>query len=71
MEPFKSLEIVVNGVAENSPPGCVADLVVRKGLASRALVVVLNEQCIRRDQWPAVQLRAGDRLELLTLVAGG
>ena len=71
MEMSESFEIVVNGAAESCQPSSMADLVARKGLNSGALVVVLNEQSIKRNQWPAVQLRAGDRLELLTLVAGG
>ena len=65
------MEVFINGVAETSPSCTIAELVANKGLASRALVVLLNEQSIKRDQWPSVQLNSGDQLELLNLVAGG
>ena len=44
---------------------------VRKGLAPGALVVELNQQIIKQEQWPEIQLKAGDRLELLSFVGGG
>jgi sulfur carrier protein len=34
-------------------------------------VVELNQQIIKQEQWPDIQLKAGDRLELLSFVGGG
>lgn len=65
------MEIIVNGQKETGPPCTVAELVARKGLAPGALVVELNQQIIKQEQWQAVQLKAGDRLELLSFVGGG
>lgn len=65
------MELYVNGVAETGPPCTITELVVRKGLAPGALVVELNQQIIKQEQWPLIQLKDGDRLELLSFVGGG
>ncbi|MBB5349097.1 sulfur carrier protein ThiS [Desulfoprunum benzoelyticum] len=65
------MDIVVNGRPENSGPASVADLVAARGLAPEALIVELNGEIIRQEQWPQVQLGDGDRLELLSFVGGG
>ena len=61
----------VNGVEETDLPCTVAELVKRKGLTPAALVVELNQQIIKQQQWAATQLKTGDRLELLSFVGGG
>ena len=65
------MELIVNGVAENAPPCTLAELVERRGLAPGALVVELNQRIIKQEEWPAVRLEPGDRLELLSFVGGG
>jgi sulfur carrier protein len=65
------MELFVNGEKETGAPCTIAELVVRKGLAPGALVVELNQQIIKQEQWPEIQLKAGDRLELLSFVGGG
>jgi sulfur carrier protein len=65
------MEIIVNGEQEPSPPCTIAELVARKGLACGALVVELNQQIIKQQQWQDTRLKAGDRLELLSFVGGG
>lgn len=71
IETIAPIEVLVNGAAEITPPCTLAELVTRRGFNTRSLVVVLNEQSIKREQWPSVRLSAGDQLELLNLVAGG
>ncbi len=65
------MEIIVNGQKETALPGSIAELVARKGLAPGALVVELNQHIIKQQQWPAIQLKEDDRLELLSFVGGG
>ena len=65
------MEIVVNGIKENGESCTLAQLVERKGLNPGALVVELNQQIIKQEQWPQTQLNNGDRLELLSFVGGG
>jgi sulfur carrier protein len=65
------MEIIVNGVSETVLPCTIAELAAGKGLVTGALVVELNQQIIKQEQWPSIQLKAGDRLELLSFVGGG
>jgi sulfur carrier protein len=66
-----AMEIIVNGITEVVPPCTIAELADRKGLATGALVVELNQRIIKQEQWPVIRLEAGDRLELLSFVGGG
>ena len=65
------MEITVNGAIESLRPGSIARLVAVRGLPPEALIVELNGEIIRQERWSKVQLKAGDRLELLNFVGGG
>ena len=65
------MEIIVNGQKETTLPCSIAEFVANKGLAPGALVVELNQQIIKQQQWQAIQLKEDDRLELLSFVGGG
>jgi sulfur carrier protein len=62
---------VVNGERETVESCTIADVVMRRGLEAEALVVELNRAIVKQEQWPAIRLQAGDRLELLSFVGGG
>ncbi len=49
----------------------VAELLEHFGLAPQRVAVELNEQLVRRGQYPETPLRDGDRVEIVTLVGGG
>ena len=65
------MEIIINGQRETISPCSINELVTRKDLAPGALVVELNQNIIKQEQWQAVQLKENDRLELLSFVGGG
>ena len=65
------MELFINGVKETGGPCTIAELAARKGLAPGALVVELNQQIIKQEQWSVTALKDGDRLELLSFVGGG
>ncbi len=65
------MELTINGQREALAPCTLAELVARKGLDSRSLVVELNGAIIKQEQWPQTPLTGGDRLELLSFVGGG
>ncbi len=65
------MEIILNGVAESCAPCNITELITGKALPLPALIVLLNGASIKRDQWSSVQLKDGDSVELLNLVAGG
>ncbi len=65
------MNILVNGEKQSCGSSTIAELLVEKGLPQQALVVELNGEIIRGEQWSKVQLRDNDALELLNFVGGG
>ncbi len=68
----KTIEVVVNGAAQNVPAGINLDRLLKclKIDASR-VAVELNGQIIRKPDWPAAEVRAGARIEVVWFVGGG
>lgn len=67
-----SSHIVVNGRPEPVEPGeTVASLVARFDLQPARVAVEVNEKLVRRRDYEAVGLAAGDRIEIVTFVGGG
>jgi thiamine biosynthesis protein ThiS len=71
----KGMNITINGKPEAIPASTaaptIAQLVVARQLATANLVIELNGKIIRQNDWAAVILADGDRLELLAFVGGG
>ncbi|PHR24503.1 MAG: thiamine biosynthesis protein ThiS [Desulfotalea sp.] len=65
------MEIVINGELEEIKPWTISQLVEHKKLLAGSLVVELNREIIKQDQWQEVYLQEGDKLELLSFVGGG
>jgi thiamine biosynthesis protein ThiS len=66
------MNIFVNGEKREALRATnVAGLVAELGLVPETLLVEHNGTALRRDEWPARDLAAGDRLELIRIVAGG
>ena len=67
-----SVRIQVNGEAREVPDGStLVDLVEDQGLRPEQVAVELNQEVVARDARAATRLRAGDLVELVTLVGGG
>lgn len=67
-----AIEILVNGEPYPAAPGASAfDVVAALGLAGRPLAVEVNEEVVPRARLAACMLKAGDRVEIVTLVGGG
>jgi sulfur carrier protein len=66
------IPIEVNGAPQTVPQGTtVAQLVESLGLRPEVVAVERNQALVRRAERGTTELRAGDRLELVTLVGGG
>jgi thiamine biosynthesis protein ThiS len=67
-----TVEIHVNGAPREVHATCtVAELVAALGLAAEHVAVELNRGLVPRAAHDATTLRAGDRVEVVTLVGGG
>jgi sulfur carrier protein len=66
------LEIVLNGEPHRLPAGAtVLDLVTSLGRDPRTVAVERNGEIVRRPDYGATLLAAGDRLEVVHFVQGG
>jgi sulfur carrier protein len=68
-----SAKIVVNGQARDLPSGAtVATLLRELGLAGRGgIAVEVNAEVIPKSEHAARALAEGDRIEVVTMIAGG
>ena len=66
------MEIIVNGKTEHiSENLSIKDYLQLKNITSGEVVVELNRNIIKREEWKGTILQSGDQLELVRLVGGG
>jgi thiamine biosynthesis protein ThiS len=66
------MKLTVNGEPKDYPEGTsLADLILELGLEKNPIAVEVNRAVVPRDRHRETRLRAGDRLEIVTLVGGG
>ena len=64
--------IIANGQPVESPLPCLIEaFLVAQNLLPRSVVVEHNGEAVAPSEFPQRQLRAGDRLEIVKIVAGG
>ncbi len=64
--------IVANGKQiQATLPSSLEQFLVAQNLLPRSVVVELNGEAIAPSEFPHHQLKAGDRLEIVKIVAGG
>jgi sulfur carrier protein len=69
---IESIELQVNGEACTClPQTTLPALLVQMGLNPRLLAVEYNGEILHRQFWDETAIRAGDRLEIVTIVGGG
>ncbi len=67
-----TIEIRVNGAAQRVAAGTTLErLVASLGREPRAVAVERNGEIAPRAEWGAIELAAGDRLEIVQFVQGG
>lgn len=66
------MKLAINGEERNfSEPLTLAALVNQLGVKPDRVAIELNREIVRRDSWSAIELRDGDRLEVVHFVGGG
>jgi len=66
------MELIINGEPQQiAAPLSVVELLERLELQGDRVAVELNHAIVRRDQWPATQLKDHDHLEIVQFVGGG
>ena len=70
--PASAIEIELNGRRrEVRAELTVAELILELGLRPEIVAVEVNRDLVTRDRRAATRLRAGDKVELVTMVGGG
>lgn len=64
--------ITINGSVIDVPDGLsVRELVEYKNLPAQKIIVEMNGNIIRTEQWENVKLKPDDNLEIIRFVGGG
>lgn len=64
--------IIANGKPATIELPCrITDFIQRQGLDPRIVIVEHNGEPLRRDQFASAELKEGDKLEVVRIVAGG
>jgi len=64
--------IIANGQPVSAPLPCtIEEFLTAQGLLPRSVVVEHNGEAVAPSEFAARQLQAGDRLEIVKIVAGG
>jgi sulfur carrier protein len=64
--------VVLNGEERSVAVGTtIAGLVAALGRSPRGMAVAVNEAVVPRSTWDEVEVRPGDRIELLNAAQGG
>jgi len=68
----KTIDVVVNGAARSVPEGFTLDrLLVWLEIDPARVAVERNLSIVRKPEWSATEIVAGDRLEIVWFVGGG
>jgi thiamine biosynthesis protein ThiS len=66
------MTLTINGEARDFPSiATLSDLVAHLGMKADRVAIELNRELIRRESWSTVQLKDGDKLEIVHFVGGG
>jgi sulfur carrier protein len=66
------IELQVNGENQTcDPQTTLPNLLVQMGLNPRLLAVEYNGEILHRQFWDQTEIKAHDRLEIVTIVGGG
>ena len=64
--------VIANGQeVEAKPPCTIEEFLIAQGLLPRSVVVEHNGEAVAPSEFSTRQLKAGDRLEIVKIVAGG
>lgn len=68
----EQITVKVNGELQSCSPNTgLPDFLQQLGMNPRLVAVEYNGEILHRQFWEATELKAGDRLEIVTIVGGG
>jgi len=71
-DPPRTVRVRLNDRPAELPAGqSLAGLLAARGLHPRTVMIEVNEQVVRRDDYSTVCPQEGDRIEIVRMIAGG
>ncbi len=66
------MQIKINGAVDEIPDNSsIQDVLTARKVPVGVLVIGLNGEIIKRENWASLRLNANDNLELIRLIGGG
>lgn len=66
------MKLTINGQEKDLPSELkLSELIQHLGMKPERVAVELNREIAPRDRWQGIELRDGDRLEIVHFVGGG
>ena len=66
------MQIAVNNQeCEVADDATVSALIQQQGINAQAIAVAVNQKIIHRESWREYRFNEGDRVDIVTVVAGG
>jgi thiamine biosynthesis protein ThiS len=65
------MKLMINGGEREVAAGSLPELVSELQLPPASILIEHNGAALRRDEWAAAELHAGDTIEIVRIVAGG
>jgi thiamine biosynthesis protein ThiS len=69
--PNESIEIFLNGESRPSAAGTSLPTLLEELGMTVGVLIEYNDRALLPKEWPGVKLAAGDRIEIIRIVAGG
>ena len=68
----RTIQIKVNGTIDELPDNStIRDILANRTLREDIVVVLVNGEMIKREEWGSSTLRPDDNLEIIRIVGGG
>jgi thiamine biosynthesis protein ThiS len=66
------MKLTINGQEKDFPAALkLSELIQQLGMKPERVAVELNREIASRERWQSIELREGDRLEIVHFVGGG
>jgi sulfur carrier protein len=64
--------VTINGVESEVPDGLsIEELIAAKSMLAGTLVIELNGEIVKQEQWKTTGVHSGDNMEVVRIIGGG
>jgi sulfur carrier protein len=64
--------VTINGAKSEVPEGLsIEDLVIAKKMPKNMLIIELNGEIVKKEQWKTTGMNPGDSMEIVRIIGGG